>query len=501
MTAEVARRGNRLLIRKSVDQVQREAAGQHLKRTLGAVNLVFLGIGCIIGAGIYVITGNAAANFAGPAVLLSFVVAGLACVFAGLCYAELASTMPVAGSAYTYSYATLGEVFAWIMGWLLVLEYGVAAATVAAGWSGYVVSFLKDIGLVIPPQFTTSLVQSITTNHGLVFSMSHDLNLVGAVGIMAVTALLCVGVSESASVNNVIVCIKVGILVLFVAVGVFFIHPHNWTPFIPASEGGFTYGVKGIFRAASVIFFAYVGFEAVSTAAGEAKNPQRDMPIGILGSLFICTILYMAVAAVLTGAVPFRQLGVAAPLALAADTMHLPWFSFLIKVGAVAGLTSVMLVLTYGQSRVFYAMARDGLLPAAFSRLHATFRTPWIGTIVLGGLIAVTAALLPITILNDLVSLGTAFAFGIVCLSVMYLRTSRPKMTRPFSVPLGGALVPRWAVVIGTTAIALILLATFTVLFNSKWTGWGAAIAVIAGLAWLSLTWKSRSDPCLLYTS
>src|SRR5665213_2955434 len=229
MTAEVARRGNRLLIRKSVDQVQREAAGQHLKRTLGAVNLVFLGIGCIIGAGIYVITGNAAAEFAGPAVLLSFVVAGLACVFAGLCYAELASAMPVAGSAYTYSYATLGEVFAWIMGWLLVLEYGVAAATVAAGWSGYVVSFLKDLHLVIPAQFTSSLIQSVTTDHGLVFSVTHNLNLVGAAGILGVAALLVRGVSESASVNNVIVCIKVGILVLFVAVGVFFIHPHNWT--------------------------------------------------------------------------------------------------------------------------------------------------------------------------------------------------------------------------------------------------------------------------------
>lgn len=494
MTAEAAPRANRLLIRKSIDQVQREAAGQHLKRTLGAVNLVFLGIGCIIGAGIYVITGNAAAEFAGPAVLLSFVVAGLACVFAGLCYAELASAMPVAGSAYTYSYATLGEVFAWVMGWLLVLEYGVSAAVVASGWSGYVVSLLKEFHLVIPLQFTSPLVQSVTTNHGLVFSVTHNLNLVGAAGILGVAALLVRGVSESAAVNNVIVCVKVGILVLFVAVGVFFVHPHNWTPFIPPSEGGFTYGVKGIFRAASVIFFAYVGFEAVSTAAGEAKNPQRDMPIGILGSLFICTLLYMAVAAVLTGAVPFRQLGVPAPLALAADTMRLPWFSFLIKVGAVAGLTSVMLVLTYGQSRVFYAMARDGLLPATFSRLHATFRTPWIGTIVLGGLIALTAALLPITILNDLVSLGTAFAFGIVCLSVMYLRTARPTMVRPFNVPLGGVLTPRWAVAAGAAAIALVLLAVFTLLFNSKWTGWGAAITVAAGLAWLALTWKSRSD-------
>ncbi|MEO8813537.1 MAG: amino acid permease [Caulobacteraceae bacterium] len=443
MTAAIALpRGNRLLIKKSVDQIQREAASNNLKRTLGPINLVFLGVGCIIGAGIYVMTGSAAAHYAGPAVMLSFVIAGLVCVFAGLCYAELASTMPVAGSAYTYSYTTLGEVFAWIMGWLLVLEYGVAAATVAAGWSGNVVSFLANFGVVIPPVFTTSFVQAAPTSTGvLAFTIGHGLNLIAALGIVGVTSLLVLGISESASVNNVIVVIKVGVLVVFVAFGFSYINVANWHPFIPKNEGGFTYGVPGIFRAASVIFFAYVGFEAVSTAAGEAKNPQRDMPVGILGSLVICTVLYMLVAAVLTGVVPFRQLGVPAPIALAVDRIGVPWISMLIKIGAIAGLTSVMLILTYGQSRVFYAMARDGLLPRMFSTLHPRFRTPWIGTIILGILIAIASSLLPIEILGDLVSLGTACAFAIVCISVLWLRRTRPDLVRPFRAP-GGWLVP-----------------------------------------------------------
>ncbi len=275
----------------------------------------------------------------------------------------------------------------------------------------------------------------------LVFTMGHGLNLIGAVGILAVTSLLVLGVSESASVNNVIVVIKVGVLIVFVLFGFSYINVANWHPFIPKNEGGFTYGVPGIFRAASVIFFAYVGFEAVSTAAGEAKNPQRDMPIGILGSLIICTILYILVAAVLTGVVPFRQLGVPAPIALAVDRIGVPWIAILIKIGAIAGLTSVMLILTYGQSRVFYAMAKDGLLPSVFSRLHARFRTPWLGTIILGALIAVAASLLPIEILGDLVSLGTACAFAIVCISVLWLRKTRPDLTRPFTAP-GGSVTP-----------------------------------------------------------
>ena len=443
MALNAAPSGHRLLIKKSIDQIQREAQGHALKRTLGPVNLVFLGIGCIIGAGIYVMTGNAAATFAGPAVMLSFIIAGLACAFAGLCYAELASTMPVAGSAYTYAYTTLGEVFAWTMGWLLVLEYGVAAATVAAGWTGYATSLLKDLGVIIPPQFTSSFIQSVAgPDGGLAFVTTGSFNLLGALGILVVTGLLVLGVSESANVNNVIVMIKVGILLLFIGFGVFYINTANWHPFIPPNTGHlFSFGVSGVFRAASVIFFAYVGFEAVSTAAAEAKNPQKDIPIGILGSLVICTIIYMAVAAVLTGVVPYQKLGVPEPIAVAVDAMNLPWFAKLIKIGAIAGLSSVMLILTYGQTRVFFAMARDGLLPKGFATLHSKYRTPWIGTLLLGAAIAIAAGLLPITILGDLVSLGTAAAFGIVCLSVIYLRNTRPDLERPFSVPLGGVRI------------------------------------------------------------
>lgn len=442
MSTSTGQGGHRLTIKKSIDQIRREADSHGMKRTLGRWNLVFLGIGCIIGAGIYVMTGNAAANFAGPGVMLSFVIAGIACVFAGLCYAELASTMPVAGSAYTYSYATMGEVFAWIMGWLLVLEYGVAAATVAVGWSGYVVSFLRDFGIDIPSSLASSFIQSSADESGrLAFRATTDFNLVGAIGILLVTALLVIGVSESASVNNVIVFIKVGVLVAFIIMGIAYVEPANWTPFVPENEGGFKYGMSGVFRAASVIFFAYVGFEAVSTAAGEAKNPQKDMPFGILGSLLICTVIYMLVAAVLTGIVPFRELGGPEPIAVAVDRMGIGWFSFAIKVGAVAGLSSVMLILTYGQTRVFFAMARDGLLPRAFSRLHDKFRTPWIGTILLGSMIAIAASMLPITILGDLVSLGTAVAFAIVCISVLWLRKSRPDLPRPFRAP-GGVWTP-----------------------------------------------------------
>jgi APA family basic amino acid/polyamine antiporter len=472
--------GNRFFIKKSIDQIQREASSHHLKRTLGPVNLVFLGIGCIIGAGIYVMTGNAAANYAGPSVLLSFIIAGSACAFAGLCYAELASTMPVAGSAYTYSYATMGELIAWIMGWLLVLEYGVAAATVAVGWSGYVTSFLRDFGILIPPEFAQSMIQSTADANGhLTFSMSGNFNFVATGGILAVTALLVIGVSESATVNNVIVFIKVGVLLAFIAMGINFIQPENWSPFIPPNQGGFVYGVQGVFRAASVIFFAYVGFEAVSTAAAESKNPSRDIPIGILGSLLVCTLIYMAVAAVLTGVVSYKELGVPEPIAVAVDRMGMPWFSFLIKVGAVAGLTSVMLILTYGQSRVFFSMARDGLLPKAFAVIHPKFRTPWIGTIVLGCLIAIASSLLPITILGDLVSLGTAFAFGIVCLTVMHLRTTRADLHRPFKVPLGGWYVSAPVRIVISTLLAFAGLAVFRFLMQSQWTDTGAIVVIV----------------------
>jgi basic amino acid/polyamine antiporter, APA family len=460
-------KGNRLFLRKSIAQIQKEAAKSELKRTLGPINLMSLGIGAIIGAGIFVLTGQVASAHAGPAIMFSFVLAGIACALAGLCYAELASTMPVSGSAYTYAYGTMGEIFAWIMGWLLVLEYGVAASTVAVGWSGYVVSILTDFGIsetLFPtiqyaggegPQWATPLVQYVTGEGGSSFPMTGTFNLVAAIGIAAVCSLLVLGVSESANINNAIVVIKIIVLLTFIIVGVQYINPANWQPFIPATPEGGTwdqFGVGGIFRGASIIFFAYVGFEAVSTAAAEAKNPSKDVPVGILGALVVCTLIYMAVAAVMTGVVPYLELASPAPIAVAIDRMALTWadiplsvapggqlnlISFLIKIGAITGLSSVMLVLCYGQTRVFYTMARDGLLPKAFAIIHPKFRTPWIGTILLGVVIAVAASFLPISILGDLVSLGTASAFAIVCLSVIMLRIRYPDMERPFKVPGG----------------------------------------------------------------
>ncbi|HRD46733.1 MAG TPA: amino acid permease [Caulobacter sp.] len=461
--SDSAPRGNRLFLKKSIANIQKEAARSELKRSLGPINLVSLGVGAIIGAGIFVLTGQVASANAGPAIMISFVVAGIACALAGLCYAELASTMPVSGSAYTYAYGTLGEVFAWIMGWLLVLEYGIAASTVAVGWSGYVISMLHDFGVHLPTisvagadvaKWGTPLIQAIPVESGgVTFQMTGGLNVIAAIGIALVTLLLVIGVSESANVNNVIVVIKVIVLLTFIGVGISYINPANWSPFIPEATGQpGEFGWGGIFRGAAIIFFAYVGFEAVSTAAAEAKNPSKDVPVGILGALVICTLIYMAVAAVMTGVVPYKELASPAPIAVAIDRMGLEWanlpfnnadgeafnlISLMIKVGAITGLSSVMLVLCYGQTRIFYTMARDGLLPKVFAAIHPKFRTPWMGTILLGAVIAVTASFLPISLLGDLVSLGTAVAFSIVCLSVIYLRVKHPEMERPFRVPGG----------------------------------------------------------------
>jgi basic amino acid/polyamine antiporter, APA family len=447
---------NRLLIKKSVARIQQEGQTSSLKRTLGKWNLLSLGIGCIIGAGIFVMTGTAAANHAGPAIMLSFIFTGLACAFVGLCYAELASVLPISGSAYTYTYASLGEVFAWIMGWLLLLEYGVAAATVAVGWSGYINSFLLGFGVMLPPELTAppgaivkanevyrdlfSAAGYLINEKGQLTDMASNLvygsfNLPAFIGISLVTALLVVGVSESAKVNNAIVLIKVSVVLLFVVIGALYIDPDNWKPFIPENTGPGHYGWDGIFRAASIIFFASVGFEAVSTAAQEAKDPQKDMPFGILGSLFVCTLLYIAVSAVLTGIVPYNKLAVPDPMALAVDKVGLDWFSFLIKIGAITGLSSVMLVLMYGQTRIFYTMSRDGLIPEVFSKTHPRFHTPYINTILVGLLVAIAAATTPIQLLGDLVSLGTLLAFMMVCFCVLYMRRHQPDLPRPFKTP------------------------------------------------------------------
>jgi len=433
----------RIMMRKSVEQVQQETATSELKRSLGPWNLVFLGVGCIIGAGIFVRTGNAAALHAGPAVLLSFVVAGVVCGLAGLCYAELSSTLPVSGSAYTYSYTTLGEFAAWIMGSLLLLEYGLAASVVAVGWSGYMVSLLGDMGLYIPVALTGPSGHPKELADGTVITTLF--NLPAFLVCVVLSLLLVLGVSESAKFNNVIVAIKVSVITAFILVGGYMVLTHfdtlsaNWSPFIPEPTGQKgEFGWSGIMRAASIVFFAYIGFEAVSTAGQEAKNPQRDMPIGILGSLFVCTLLYILVSIVLTLVVNYKDLNVPDPVAVAVDSFgpQWAWFASTIKVGAIIGLTSVILVLMYGQTRIFYTMARDGLMPAMFARVHDKFRTPWINTLLVGLLVAVAAGFFDINTLGDMTSVGTLAAFGIVCFTVIWLRRSHPELPRGFRVPL-----------------------------------------------------------------
>ncbi len=425
---------SRYFIKKSVARIQQEGMTSSLKRTLGKWNLLSLGIGCIIGTGIFVLTGTAAANHAGPAIMLSFILAGMACAFAGLCYAELASVLPVSGSAYTYAYATLGEVLAWTMGWLLVLEYGLASATVAVGWSGYIVSFLGDFGLIIPAIYTQPPGTLVTLADGT--QAEAIFNAPAAFGIFMVTTLLCIGISESTRINNIIVAVKVSVIVAFIIVAGFYVDTANWSPLIPEGTGvPGEFGYSGVLRAASIIFFAYIGFEAVSTAAAEAKNPQKDMPFGIIGSLVVCTVLYILMSGVLTGVVHYSELNVAEPVAVAVDKIGIGWFSFLIKLGAIMGISSVMLVLVYGQTRIFYTISRDGLLPRFLCDVNKKTHTPVYNTLMVGTIVAIAAASTPIQVLGDLVSLGTLSAFTIICISVIYLRYKEPKLERPFRVP------------------------------------------------------------------
>lgn len=408
-----------------------------LKRTLSATNLISLGIGAIIGAGIFTLTGMAAALHAGPAVVLSFVLAGFACAFAGLCYSEFASMIPIAGSAYTYAYATMGEFIAWIIGWDLIIEYLFAASTVSVSWSGYMVSFLRDFNIHIPASIAQAPYNYDSTS-GVFTATGSMINFPAMFIIAIITVLLTIGISESAKFNNIIVVVKVAVILLFIGFGLFYINTDNLTPFIPEAQGPGAFGFDGILRGASIIFFAYIGFDAVSTAAQEAKNPQKDMPKGILGSLIVCTIIYILVGLVMTGMVPYEQLNVPDPIAVAVNAAgdELFWLRFPIKIGALAGLSSVILVMLMGQPRIFYSMSKDGLLPKFFSKVHPKFQTPYITTIITGVIAMVIGGFAPINLLGELVSIGTLLAFVIVCAGILVLRYTNPEIHRPFKTPL-----------------------------------------------------------------
>jgi APA family basic amino acid/polyamine antiporter len=435
------------------------------------VQLVALGIGAIIGAGLFSLTGIAASMHAGPAVVLAFVLAAFGCAFAGLCYSEFSTMIPIAGSAYTYSYATMGEFVAWIIGWDLVLEYAVGAATVAVSWSGYVASFLADFGIILPPQFINSPWQEIkfadgTVGHGIV-------NIPAMIVVVLISWLLIVGIQESARANAVIVVLKVSVVLLFIVFGWSYINPANHTPFIPPNTGVHgEFGWSGIVRAAGVVFFAFIGFDAVSTAAQETKNPQRDMPIGIIGSLAVCTLLYVLFSYTLTGIVNYTEMNTAAPVAIAIDRTGILWLAKAIKLAIIAGYTSVILVMLLGQSRVFYSMSRDGLLPKLFSDIHPKHRTPWRSNLLFMVAVALFAAFAPIQLVGEMTSIGTLFAFVLVCAGIIVMRRTHPELPRPFRTPL----VP----IVPIMGIA----ANLFLMFGLGWENWLRLIVWLAiGLA------------------
>jgi APA family basic amino acid/polyamine antiporter len=452
----------RLLRTRSVEEIMSCCGGEHtLKKVIGPFELIFFGIGAIIGTGIFVITGIAAADFAGPGLVFSFMIAGTACLFAALCYAEFATMVPLAGSAYTYSYASLGEIWAWIIGWDLILEYSVSVAVVAVGWSGYMNNFLSEIGLILPP----ALVNPPGVEGGVI-------NLPAILIIALITMLLISGVKGSARVNTLIVIAKISVVLFFIGLGVFYIDPANWNPFLP-------FGWSGVLAGAAIVFFAYIGFDAVSTAAEEVKNPGRDLPIGIIGSLIICTVLYIVVAAILTGIVPYTLLAdTPAPVAFALEYVGIPWGAEIISVGAILGITSVMLVLLYGQSRIFFAMARDGLLPRSFAKVHPKFRTPVRASLLVGAVTALLASLLPLESMAELVNIGTLAAFVIVSVGIIVLRRTRPELPRPFRCPLV-PLVP--ALAIGFCLALILALPTITHLRFVVWLVIGLVIYAFYG--------------------
>lgn len=459
-----------LFATKPINKILAESQESHehsLKRALGPINLVTLGIGAIIGAGIFVLTGTAAAQFAGPAIVLSYMIAGIGCIFAGLCYAEFASLLPIAGSAYTYGYATMGEIVAWVIGWALVLEYAFGAATVAVGWSGFVNSLLAFFGTKLPFNPAPSVAFTLFGH-----PLAAKVDIFALSALIIITIVLVVGVRESANFNSAAVMIKVSVVLIFIGLAFSFAFGHwnhmmiNWHPFIPANRGHYgMFGWSGIMRGAGVVFFAYIGFDAVSTAAQEARNPQKDMPFGILGSLIICTTLYIVVAGLITGVKSYTTLNVPAPVADAAATIGVGWAVVLIDLGAICGLASVMLVMLLGQSRVLYTMSHDGLIWKWAGKIHPRFRTPYITSIVVGLFAAFLAAFFPITLLGELVSLGTLLAFTIVCLGVWVMRVRHPELHRPFRTPLV-PLVPICGMIVS--------LALMFSLDEPAWIGFGS---------------------------
>lgn len=457
---------------KSIDYLEEEANSgtQKLERTLGSTSLVLLGIGAIIGAGLFSITGIAAAENAGPAIVISFILASIGCMFAGLCFSELASMIPIAGGAYTYAYATLGEFIAWIIGWALMLEYAAGAAAVSISWSAYVVSFLHGFHIDLPSALVASPWQPTQLLDGS--TVYGWINLPACLIVVLITFLLIGGVDKSAKVNAVLVAIKVAVVLLFIAVGFGYIDYQNYDPFIPENTGVFgEFGWSGIMRAAGIVFLAYIGFDAVSTAAQEVKNPQKDLPIGIIGSLIICTVLYVLFALVMVGIVPFQQLNVAAPVAEAINKTPFLWLNGLIKLAIIAGLTSVVLVLLLGQSRIFFTMSKDGLIPSCFSRIHSKYHTPWISNLILMVLVGTFSAFAPLSLVGHLTSIGTLLAFAIVCASVIVLRKTRPDLPRPFKTPFV-PVVPLLGIII-----------CFALMFSLGWMTWARlSIWLIIGL-------------------
>lgn len=434
--------------RKSISELEAQSQEGHhqLKRTLSSYDLVMLGIGCIIGAGLFSITGIAAADHAGPAITIAFIIAAIGCALAGLCYGELAAMIPIAGSAYTYAYATMGEIAAWIIGWDLILEYAIGASTVSISWSAYLVSLLQEFGIQLPSSILASPWQPVSLPDG---SIEYGfINLPALCIILLISLILIVGVKESALFNALMVIIKVSVVIAFIGFGIFYVNPSNWVPFLPPNKGEFgEYGLSGLLRAAGILFFAYIGFDAVSTAAQEAKEPQKGIPIGMLGSLAISTVLYILFGLVLTGIVPYADLNVAAPVALAIDKTPFQWLQWMVKLAILSGLTSVILVLLLGQSRILFAMARDGLLPKTFSSVHPRFHTPWLSNVILMIFVGLFGAFAPLWMVGSMTSIGTLLAFVIVCAGVLILRYAEPDLPRPFRtpwvpfVPVAGILV------------------------------------------------------------